>query len=53
MSTYFALAPVWWLAFVLGPISFRMGFDPLSEASLHTLSLPARLLVVLTAAAVL
>ena len=39
------------LSLVLSPGSFRMGFEPLSEASLHTLWLPARFLVVLTAAA--
>ena len=37
MTTCFALAPVRRLPFVLGPISFRMGFDPLSEASLRAL----------------
>ena len=36
---------------MLSPGSFRMGFEPLSEASLHTLWLPAHFLVVLTAAA--
>ena len=39
------------LSFVLSPISFRMGFEPLSEASLRALSLPARFLVVLAEAA--
>ena len=39
------------LSFVLSPISFRLGFEPLSEASLHALSLPARFLVVLAEAA--
>ena len=36
---------------VLCPRSFRLGFVPLSEASLHTLQLPAHFLVVLHAAA--
>ena len=39
------------LSLVLSPGSFRMGFEPLSEASLRTLWLPARFLVVLIAAA--
>ena len=39
------------LSFVLSPISFRLGFEPLSEASLRALSLPARFLVVLAEAA--
>ena len=39
------------LSLVLSPISFQMGFDPLSEASLRALSLPARFLVVLAGAA--
>ena len=39
------------LSLVVSPISFRMGFESLSEASLHALSLAARFLVVLTVAA--
>ena len=39
------------LSLVLSPGSFRMGFEPLSEASLHTLWLPAHFLVVFTVAA--
>ena len=51
MTTYIALAHARRLSLVLSPISFRMGFEPLSEASLRALSLPACFLVVLTAAA--
>ena len=39
------------LSLVLSPMSFRMDFEPLSEASLRALSLPARFLVVLAEAA--
>ena len=39
------------LSLVLSPIYFRMGFEPLSEASLCALSLPPRFLVVLAGAA--
>ena len=39
------------LSLALSPISFRMGFGPLSEASLRALSLPASFLVILAVAA--
>ena len=39
------------LSLVVSPRSFRMGFEPLSEASLRALLLAARFLVVLTVAA--
>ena len=51
MTTFIALAHDRRLSSVLSPISLRMGFESLSEASLRALLLPARLLVVLTEAA--
>ena len=39
------------LSLILSPISFRMGFEPLYEASFRALSLLARFLVVLAEAA--
>ena len=47
----FPLARVRWWSLVVSPSSFRMGFEPLSEASLRTLSLAAQFLVFLSAAA--
>ena len=53
MTTYIALAHARRLSLVLGPRSFRLGFEPLSEASLSALRLQALFLVVLTTAACL